>query len=189
MNRLCGLGDESDDDLIAAAVRGDTGAFGRLVVRHQSAARHLAAALAGTSDADDIAQEAFIRAYRSLDTFRSGSPFRPWLLRIVANQARNHHRGMKRRDGRNASNAARVPTAPAGPSEAAELADDRARLTAAIRQLPEKDRRVLAFRYLMDLTEDETALALNVARGTVKSRTSRALGKLRARLDPSGRIR
>ena len=96
---------------------------------------------------------------------------------------------MKRRDGRNARIAAQVPAAQAGPGEAAELADDRARLTTAIRQLPEKDRRVLAFRYLMDLTEDETALALDVARGTVKSRTYRALGKLRARLDPTGGIR
>lgn len=176
----------SDDVLIAAAVRGDAAAFGRLVERHQSAARRLAAVLAGPSEADDIAQDAFIRAYRSLGSFRIGSPFKPWLLRIVANQASNHRRGTARRTTRHLAVAARDVASHDGPVEAALRTDDRARLTAAIRALPDKDRRVLAYRYLLDLTEEETAIAMDIPRGTVKSRASRSLEKLRLQMGPTG---
>ena len=178
----------SDDGLIAAAVKGDTAAFGRLVARHQSAARHLAAALVGPADADDVAQEAFVRAYRALASFRPGSPFRPWLLRIVANLAGNHRRGAQRRERRTARVAALVdaggprPGEP-GPGEQVEQADDRRRLTEALDRLPHKDREVLVIRYLLEFSEEETAAVLGCPRGTVKSRSARALQKLRAHID------
>lgn len=93
-------GDETDEALIAASACGDTVAFGRLVSRYQQLARRLAIALVGATDGDDVAQDSFVRAYRSLASFRDGSAFEPWLRRIVVNESRNHHRGTFRRTRR-----------------------------------------------------------------------------------------
>lgn len=175
-----------DDDLVVAAIQGDVGSFEQLVRRHQGAARNLAALLGGTSDADDIAQEAFLRAYRSLAAFKAGSPFRPWLLRIVVNQASNHRRSRRRREVRNALFVYRNLESPIGPAETAELSDDRRRIARALAQLPDNDRRVLAVRYLLDCSERETAQILGWRIGTVKSRASRAIAKLRTLMDNEG---
>lgn len=170
---------ESDTNLVTAAVQGDVDAFEQLVRRHQGAARNLAALLAGPADADDIAQEAFLRAYRSLAGFTTGSPFRPWLLRIVVNQASNHRRSRRRREIRNASFISRNPETPVGPADAADSSDDRRRIAKALALLPDNDRQVLAVRYLLDCSERETAHVLGWRIGTVKSRASRAIDKLR----------
>lgn len=172
----------SDDDLVLAAQQGDVDAFAHLVGRHQGAARSLAALLGGPSDADDIAQDAFLRAYRSLAGFRTGSPFRPWLLRIVVNQASNERRSRRRRESRNAVFIRRNRDTPTGPAEEAEWSEDRRRVARALAQLPDNDRRALAVRYLLDCSERETAQILGWRIGTVKSRTSRAIDKLRALL-------
>jgi RNA polymerase sigma-70 factor (ECF subfamily) len=151
------------------------------VARHQGAATRLAAVIGGPADAEDIAQEAFVKAYRALDRFRPGSPFSPWLMRIVANEARNHLRS----SGRRARLALRVTPVDADgrtPEAAAVDADRRAVLLEALDTLPDRDRLVLACRFLLGLSEAETAAALDCAAGTVKSRTSRALDRLRARL-------
>jgi RNA polymerase sigma factor (sigma-70 family) len=153
------------------------------VARHQGAATRLAAVIAGSADAEDIAQEAFVKAHRALDRFRDGAPFSPWLLRIVANEARNHRRS----SGRRASLALRampvderVPT----PEDVVITAHRHATLLTALETLPERDRLVLSCRFLLGLSEAETAAALGCAAGTVKSRTSRALERLRSRLEP-----
>jgi RNA polymerase sigma-70 factor (ECF subfamily) len=84
--------------LIERAQSGDVGAFEVLLTRHQDVAFRTAYLIAGrTGDAEDAAQEAFIKAYRALDRFRSDAPFRPWLLSIVANEARNRLRSSSRR--------------------------------------------------------------------------------------------
>ena len=137
-----------------------------------------------SADAEDAAQDAFVKAYAALPRFRAGAPFRPWLLRIVANEARNRRRSA----GRRADLATRVaedrPTVDAAPSpEAAVLAQEsRAMLLAAVNALRDEDREVIAARYFLELSETETAEALGIPRGTVKSRLSRALGRLRERL-------
>lgn len=173
------VGLASDDDLVIAATGGDIDAFAQLVRRHQQVARRLAVGLVGFAEADDIAQEAFVRAHRSLASFRSGSEFRPWLLRIVANQAKNQRRSSQRRESRNALFVRRSHETSVGPAEAAEISDDRRRLVDSLTRLPERDRRVIALRYLLDCSERETADILGWRVGTVKSRTSRALDKLR----------
>ena len=125
-----------------------------------------------------------MKAYYALPRFRSGSPFRPWLLRIVANEARN-----RRLAGARRANLA-LRAADDGPGaadtdapEAAALASERrASLLRALNDLREDDRLVIAYRYFSELTEAEMAELLGVARGTVKSRLSRALGRLRERL-------
>ena len=173
----------TDDRLIRSAIGGDTDAFGVLVNRHQHAVRRFAIALVGPDDADDVAQDSFVRAYRALATFTLRSPFRPWLLRIVANQAANHRRSTWRRERRHALVVARPAAVEPEPGEAVEHTDERRRLIAALATLPEKDRQVLIIRYLLDYSEAETAEVLACAPGTVKSRTSRALAKLRTHIN------
>jgi RNA polymerase sigma-70 factor (ECF subfamily) len=142
-------------------------------------------------DAEDVTQEAFIKAWRALGRFRPDAPFKPWLLRIVANEARNRVRSNRRRREAPGSEAEtrdqRQPPQPIDPAPSPEewiLAADRRRLlVAALDRLPEPDRLVIGARYLLDLSEAETAEALGVARGTVKSRLSRAMSRLRSTLE------
>ena len=156
--------------------------------RHQELAWRTAYVITGsTADAEDAAQEAFVEAYAALPRFRAGAAFRPWLLTIVANEARNRRRAA----GRRASLALRVAAEPAGPvpspEAAAEAGEQRRLLVAAIGRLPERDRDVIACRYLLGRSEAEAADTLGVARGTVKSQLSRALRRLRATLaEPAG---
>ncbi|HVS84836.1 MAG TPA: RNA polymerase sigma factor [Gaiellaceae bacterium] len=121
------------------------------------------------AEAEDAVQDALVKAWRALGRFREGEPFRPWLLAIVANEARNRRRSAGRRLGL-ALRAAAEPVA--------EQPDRRALLD-ALSALPEEAASVLAYRFLLGLSEAETAAALGVAPGTVKSRTSRALERLR----------
>jgi RNA polymerase sigma-70 factor (ECF subfamily) len=169
---------------VARARRGDADAYQELVRAHQGIALRTAALLAGNAaDGEEAAQDAFVKAYRALWRFRPGAPFRPWLLRIVANEARNRRRTAGRRAAL-ALRAAQEPSGEAAPSpEAVLLAGERrAELVAALNRLSDQDREALACRYLLDLSEAETASALGVRPGTVKSRLSRALERLRAEL-------
>ena len=152
------------------------------MAHHQGAATRLAAVIAGSADADDIAQEAFVKAYGALHRFHDGAAFRPWLLKIVANEARNHRRA----SGRRARLTVRTSSSaqPPSPEDVAVAADRRQALLTALDGLAERDRLVLSCRFLLGLSEAETAAALDCAPGTVKSRTSRALARLRIRLEP-----
>jgi RNA polymerase sigma-70 factor (ECF subfamily) len=172
-----------DDGTLADRARsGDVGAYELLVERHQDIAVRVAALMCGPADAPDVTQEAFVKAWRALDRFRSGAPFRPWLLAIVGNEARNAARSA----GRRAALAVRAtePTATAASTEDLVLvAQDRDRLLNALDQLAAIDRDVISCRYLADLSERETAAVLGCRAGTVKSRLSRALERLRVLLD------
>jgi len=171
-----------DSELVERARRGDEGAYEELVRAHQGIAFRTAYVLAGNaSDAEEATQEAFVKAYRALGRFRRGSPFRPWLLRIVANEARNRRRSAGRRAALSLRAAADESSGDAAPSpEGVLLADEeRGRLLAAVNELREEERLVIACRFFLELSEEETAAALDVRLGTVKSRTSRALEHLR----------
>jgi RNA polymerase sigma factor (sigma-70 family) len=137
------------------------------------------------SDAEEAAQDGFVKAYRALRRFRSGSPFRPWLLRIVANEARNRRRAAGRRANLALRAAEETRPGDAVPSpEAALLGDERrTELLAAVNALREEERDVIACRFFLDLSEEETAATLDVKLGTVKSRTARALEHLRAEVE------
>jgi RNA polymerase sigma-70 factor, ECF subfamily len=172
----------SEETLVERARRGDPGAFEALVVSYQSLAFRTAFVIAGdAADAEEAAQDAFVKAHRALGRFRSGEPFRPWLLTIVANEARNRRRGR----GRRAALALRAAASgtPGEDPEAAALAHERReRLLTAVEGLRDDDREVLACRYFLELSEEENAAALGIARGTVKSRTHRALERLQEEL-------
>lgn len=175
----------NERDVIARAQRGDTRAFEQLVRMHQAIAMRVAyLVVRDPSEAEDVTQDAFIKAYTSLDKFRAGAAFRPWLLRIVRNEALNRVRGTKRRN-RLVSLVAMDPVSrDAAPSpETVMLGEDqRRRLLAVIDDLPEHYRNVILHRYLLGLSERETAAILRIPTGTIKSRTSRALDRLAARL-------
>jgi RNA polymerase sigma factor (sigma-70 family) len=172
--------DPGDDELIRRAQRGEGDAYAMLVGRHQQVAFRAAYAVCGdAAEAEDAAQEAFVKAYGALGRFRAGAPWRPWLLRIVANEARNRRRSAGRREHLALRVAALAPE-PAPAAEAAVLVrDERAALLAALGRLDPPHREVVVLRHLLDLSEAECAAVLGVRRGTVKSRLSRALAKLR----------
>lgn len=169
-----------DAELITRARAGDVAAYETIVRRYQDVAVRTAHLICPETDADDAVQEAFIKAFDALPRFRDGSPIRPWLLRIVANEARNRRRSAGRRQGLalRAADAAPQRTAP-GPEQIVMAAEERSELLAALATLRDDDREVLGARFLLDLSEAETAETLGIPRGTVKSRTSRALGRLR----------
>ena len=173
-----------ESELIHRAQRGDLVAYGDLVRGYQDVAIRTAyLACRDAAEAEDAVQEALIKAHRALGRFRPGAPFRPWLLQIVANEARNRRRSA----GRRATLALRLAEGPSGdaaPSPEARLvaAERREALLAAIGVLREDDQQVIACRYFLDLSEEETARTLGWRRGTVKSRLSRALARLRETL-------
>jgi RNA polymerase sigma-70 factor, ECF subfamily len=178
-----------ETELVDRAKAGDAAAYEEIVRAHQAIAFRTAYLIAGNeADAQESAQDGFVKAYRSLGRFRSGAPFRPWLLRIVANEARNRRRSAGRRQGlalRAAADAAPGDAAPS-PEAAFVDAERRRELLAAIGRLGDDHRLVLTCRYFLDLSEEETAAALGVRRGTVKSRLARALERLRAEIGDQG---
>jgi RNA polymerase sigma-70 factor (ECF subfamily) len=173
-----------DAALIGRACAGEVMAYEELVRRYQDVAVRTAHVIAPDGDAEDAVQEAFVKAHAALSRFRAGAPFRPWLLRIVANEARNRRRSAGRRAGLALRAAEDRRPGDAAPSpESAVLADEtRATLLAAVNGLRAEDREIIAARYFLDLSEAETSEVLGLPRGTAKSRLSRALGRLRERL-------
>ena len=151
---------------------------------HQAVAFRTAYLITGdASEAEDAAQEAFVKAYRALGGFRTGAPFRPWLLAVVANEAKNRRRAAGRRLGLVLRAAGESPPGDiASPESAALAAERRAELLGTLGALREEDRMVIGYRYFLQLSEAETAAALGCAPGTVKSRLSRALARLRERM-------
>lgn len=178
-----GLGAVSEDSkLIERAKGGDVAAYEDLVRAHQRVAFRAAyLILRDPAEAEDALQEGFVKAYRALARFRQGAPFKPWILAIVSNEARNRRKAAGRRTGLFLRAAEEVSRADASPSPEAALvaAERREELLGAIEDLREDDRAVIGYRYFLDLSEAETAEVLGCARGTVKSRLSRALGRLR----------
>jgi len=186
-----------DGALIERARHGDHEAYAALVRSHQDVVFRTAYLITrSAADAEDVTQEAFIKAYRAMSRFREGAPFRPWILRIATNEARNRRRAIGRRlevsadapvelDGGLA--APREPADPdATPEELALAGERREVLLTALGRLDEDDRLVIAYRYFFDLSEAEMAEALDVPRGTVKSRLSRAMARLRERFPVAG---
>jgi RNA polymerase sigma-70 factor, ECF subfamily len=172
-----------EQELVEQARGGDARAYEVLVRRYQDLAFRTACVIAGGSaDAEDAAQEGFVKAWYALPRFRAGS------LAIVANEARNRRRSGRRQDDLALRVAEDRPSGDAAPSpEAAALAtEQRLLLLAAMGRLGENDRQVIACRYFLELSEAEMAAALGCRPGTVKSRLSRALDRLRAVLAEQG---
>jgi RNA polymerase sigma factor (sigma-70 family) len=171
--------------LIELAKDGDVHAYGELVRRYRDIAFRTAYLVTrSAADAEDAAQDAFVKAYYALERFRSRESFRPWLLRIVSNEAKNRLRSARRREGLALRVAQDRRSGDAAPSPEAAVADMETRraLLVALSGLSERDRLIISYRYLLELSEAETAQALGIRPGTVKSRLSRALDRLRDRV-------
>lgn len=160
---------------------GDTAAYAQLVVLHAPMATRVAVLSGAGSDADDVVQEAFVKAYAALPRLRPGAGFRPYLLRIVVNETRNLHRGRARRTLRElrAARADAVARSAADPAEVLLVDARRDELVDAVDALPDGLRLVVTCRYLLELSEAETAEVLGIPAGTVKSRLHRAIAALR----------
>ncbi len=174
-----------DADLVRRAQLGDDDAIRRIVMTYQDIAFRTAYLITRSEeDARDATQDGLIKALGALGRFNRNLPLRPWLLRIVANEARNRARAARRRGALELRIAAE-PSGNAAPSPEAELlaTDGRDALLRVVNQLPDEQRLVVALRYFAGLSEEETAAALGVRPGTAKSRHSRALARLRELLE------
>jgi RNA polymerase sigma factor (sigma-70 family) len=181
-----------ENELIERTKRGDTDAYEALVHAYQGIAFRTAYVITGSAaDAEEAAQDGFVKGFRAIARFRTGEPFRPWLLQIVANEARNRRRSAGRRAHLALRAAEEQGSGGAVPSpEDSVLAGERSsELLAAVNALGEEHRLVIACRYFLELSEEETAAALGVRRGTVKSRLARALGRLRDEMGVGANVR
>jgi RNA polymerase sigma-70 factor (ECF subfamily) len=170
----------SESVLVDRARRGDADAYAQLVRLHEEVAFRTAYLITrNAADAEEAAQDALLKAHRALGRFRRGSPFRPWLLAIVGNEARNRRRSAGRREALAVRASAERQTQVPSPEVIALAAEAREGLLAAVERLPEDQRTVVACRYFLDLAEAETAAVLGIPPGTVKSRLARALERLR----------
>ncbi len=175
----------SDEELAAAAQRGDHQAYRELIDRYKPMAFGYAVAHLGNRDqAEDVVQDAFVRAYAALDRFRTSACWGAWIMRIVRNACRDAlRRRMVRRD---------VPLDPrlpdSGPSPAEELiaAEQQEALRRAVEALPEKFRVPVRMHYGSRMTYKEIAVALNLRESTVVGRMAGALRLLRRRMGVEG---
>ena len=175
---------QSEEKLVERAKRGDVEAYGEIVSRYQAIAQRTAYVILRDADAaQDAAQDAFVKAFKAFGRFREGAPVRPWLLRIVANEAINRAKASSRHPQVDLEVVEAQAGDPAGSPESQALAHERRDLLLrALNGMREDDRIVIAYRYFFDLTEAEMADALGIARGTVKSRLSRAMTRLREQI-------
>jgi len=172
----------SEANLIHQARQGNQASWSALVTAHQEATFRLAYLLLGDADeAKDVAQEAFIRAFQALDRFDPERPLRPWLLRITTNQARNRRRALGRYRAalKRLFQAGEPASARPGPGDEQLQQWEARTLWQAIRRLNSTDQEIIYLRYFLELSVAETAEAAGIAPGTVKSRLSRALQRLR----------
>lgn len=174
----------TDANLVQQAALGQDGAWEAIVRTHGQAVFRLAfLLLSDAAEAEDVAQDVFVRAFRSLDRFDRSRPLRPWLMRIAMNLARNRRRSVARylaaveRWLRLEGGGQRFTSH--APSSLGLSADEARDLRRAVDRLVEADREVVYLRYFVGLGEAEAAAALGVPVGTAKSRLSRALVRLR----------
>jgi RNA polymerase sigma-70 factor, ECF subfamily len=175
-----------EKELIRRSQEGDGEAFGQLIERYKSKVFNLAYGMIGDrSEADDLAQDVFIKAYYALPKFQFRSEFGTWLYRIAVNHVRDYLRKNKHRLDEVSIHelGETIPGASGSSFEDRQLADKRRALVqAALRRLPEKYRTILALRDMQELTYEEISRILAISPGTVDSRLHRARKKLREKL-------
>jgi RNA polymerase sigma-70 factor (ECF subfamily) len=165
----------TESELIQQALRGSPDAWENLTRSHQDAVFRLAYLLLGDpDDAEDVAQETFVRAYYALKRFDPARPLRPWLMQIVSNLAANRRRSM----GRYLHALVRLSREPAPADDPPPVEDSQA-LWHAVRRLKLEFQQVIYLRFFLELSEDEMSAALRIPPGTVKSRLHRAVAALR----------
>jgi RNA polymerase sigma-70 factor (ECF subfamily) len=184
----------TEEELIAAIKAGDTQLYHDLIRPHERSVYQMALSyMKNESDAEDVAQEAFVRAFRSLSTFRAEAKFSSWLISITVNEARNRlrRRSILHIDSLDASTEDGKAMSPALlrdwreiPSEALERKEIRELLQEAVENLPDKYRQVFLLRDVEELNVNDTAEALDISVPSVKVRLHRARMMLQQYLAP-----
>ena len=168
-----------ESTLVRSAANGDAAAWESLMVAHQQAVFRLAYLLLGDpDDAEDVAQDSFLRAWKALSSFDPARPLRPWLLSITANLTRNRRRSAGRYFAA-LMRAFREEPPSEGMEEKSAQKFQANELWKAVQKLNLLDQQIVYLRYFLELPVAETAEILEIAEGTVKSRLSRAIEKLR----------
>jgi RNA polymerase sigma-70 factor (ECF subfamily) len=177
----------SDEELVDLARQGDADAFGQLVARYQAAVYRTAlSALRSPRDAEEVAQDAFIRAWRSLDRFRGDASFRTWIVTITWNRAMSRRRSVLRWFRGATTLDAVTPLVEPRAEAAAQGRELRAEVVAAIDALSPKLRDALLLAQSGEYGYDEIASMLKIPVGTVKWRVSEARKKVRTHLVTRG---
>jgi RNA polymerase sigma factor (sigma-70 family) len=171
---------DSDDELVQQARAGRLDAFETLVRRHQGVAYRVALRLVGPDDADDVTQDAFLRAFHRLGGYRGEGSFRAWVLQIVRNTALNaiEARRVEPHEGIGELVDAKRADSPRTPVDQLEARERRQRLEAKVRLLPPAQRTVLVLRDIEGFSYEEVATATETPLGSVKGRLHRARAEL-----------
>lgn len=181
----------TDALIVRKAQQGDAAAYEALVRRYQTVAFRTAWLILGdVDDARDATQSGFLKAWLGIRRVDPARPFQPWLLTIVANEARNRRRSRRRWLARvlPEDRIELLAEPDPSPEQDVEQRDEAAAVLGHLAQMDETDRMTLWCRYVLDLGEQETAAVMGCAVGTVKSRTHRAMERLRSRLRETGML-
>ncbi len=175
---------ELESELLAQAMAGDHEAYANLVRPYERVAYRVAAAITGGSaDAEEAMQNGLVKAYRSLHRFRVGAAFRPWLLRIVVNEAHNVRRAERRHVRLGSRAAEQRELSIAGADEAVIAREEVDTVLAALAQLADADRLALALRYFAELPDADAAALIGTSTEAYRVRLVRARKRLHALLE------
>ncbi len=180
---------KDQENIIARARRGDADAFEQLVVAYRDQVFRLALRMCGNeADADEVAQEAFLSAWKALPNFRGDSRFSTWLYQLTSHAAIDLMRREKRQIA--AADITEVSAADPAPSpqQQAEQSEQREIVRDAILQLAPEQREVVVLRFMEELSYEEIGAVLKLPSGTVKSRLNRAKAQLKEILSKSGNL-
>ena len=180
---------KDQEKIIARARRGDADAFEQLVVAYRDQVFRLALRMCGSeADADEVAQEAFLSAWKALPNFRGESQFSTWLYQLTTHAAIDLMRREKRQIA--AADITEVNAADPAPSpqQQAEHSEQREIVRDAILQLAPEQREVVVLRFMEELSYEEIGAVLKLPSGTVKSRLNRAKAQLKEILSKSGNL-
>ncbi|HET9506849.1 MAG TPA: sigma-70 family RNA polymerase sigma factor [Gaiellaceae bacterium] len=168
------LQDRDDAELVRRTTRGELSAFEQLVDRHRPVVVRVAARIVGSADAEDVSQDAFLRAFHRVDRFRGDAPFRTWLLRIAHNAALDHLRRRRAEpvDPETLDTSEESPSRP--PAEQLEMRERTERLERKLHGLSPQHRVVLVLRDAEGLSYEEIADITDSPLGSVKGRLHRA---------------
>ncbi len=181
---------KDQENIIARARRGDADAFEQLVVAYRDQVFRLALRMCGSeADADEVAQEAFLSAWKALPNFRGESQFSTWLYQLTTHAAIDLMRREKRQIAA-ADDITEVSAADPAPSpqQQAEQSEQREIVRDAILQLAPEQREVVVLRFMEELSYEEIGAVLKLPSGTVKSRLNRAKAQLKEILSKSGNL-
>jgi RNA polymerase sigma factor (sigma-70 family) len=175
---------DREAELVSRAKKGEHESYAALVRPHEKVAFRVAAAITGRpADAEEAMQNGFVKAFRSLHRFHAGAPFRPWLLRIVVNEAHNVLRSERRHARLGARAADAYEPAVEGPDEAVLAREEVDGMLAALARLSDSERLTVALRYFAELPDADAARVIGTSSEAYRVRLVRARRRLRSLLE------